>query len=754
VTENRTAGATVRPRTGAEVSSTVDFQRLFGGLPTAYLVMTPDLVIAEVNPAYLQLLDRNREELVGTPVFEAFPPSPDALAPDGTNPLRTSFERVRDTGEPDVMPLLKYDVVDADSGEHQERFWSLIHSALRGPDGEIALVLQRVEDVTDYVRSRRGLGSAGDPDLEQRITDVEAQLYNRVQQLEAAERAATAAVLALEASERRARAVLDTAVDAILTFDAEGRIESVNRAAEEMFGFPAEELLGRDVSMLMLDVQLPATEPRDGPWMPSQRTPGRTREVVGRRRDGSTFPVQLAVSAVGSEPPSYAGVARDVTERKRLETQLRHQSAHDPLTGLANRTLLMERLEVLADQLATRPGLLALYFVDLDRFKMVNDSLGHEAGDLLLRQTAARLRGAVRPEDLVARIGGDEFVIVCGDLHDLLEAETVARRLVSTLAEPLHLQGQEVFVTASIGVVTDDGRRAAAELLADADAAMYTSKQTGRGRYSVVDDEARATFADRVQLSSQLVRALEREELRAHYQAVVDLRSQDVVGTEALLRWQHPTRGVLAPAAFLDLAGDLGLSAELDSWMLVTACLQAAEWSRAVGRPLGVCVNLSSRSLADRRLTGTVARALDASGLPPGLLTLEITEGGLMQDASCTVRTLGSLRDLGVQLAIDDFGTGYSSLSYLQQFPVHALKIDRTFVGRLDGAGPDAADAAKIVRTIVSLASGLGLRTVAEGIETPAQLAAVTELGCDLGQGFLLGRPALADTLLDRAVTG
>lgn len=722
----------------------VDFEELFAGLPTPYLVMTPDLVIVEANRAYLELLGRTREELLGRPVFEAFPPAPDALDEEGRNPLEISFLRARETGRPDVMPQYQYDVLDPDTGELAERHWSLTSAPLLGPDGRTQLILQRVEDVSDYVRDSEGDRSDADRGQawHRRAQAVEADLHLRMQQLRAAQEASEVATAALRASQQRAQAVLDTAVDGIITIDGDGQIESVNPAAEKMFGYAEGELVGRNIRTLMPD---PHRSQHDEVLERYRRTGerriiGSQQEVAGRRRDGSIFPMELAVSEIGSDRRLFTGIVRDITERKRLEAQLSHQALHDPLTGLANRALLVQRLELAVARRARHPGLLALLFIDLDRFKLINDTLGHDAGDELLVAAAARLRAAVRPEDLVARLGGDEFVVLCEDLAYSADAEKLAQRVAETMAASVSLRGREIYGSASVGLVTDTGERSASELLADADIAMYQAKGQGRGRYSVLDAASRAMSTDRLQLTSDLHRVLDRAELRAAYQPLVALETGGIIGAEALMRWQHPERGTLAPGAFLGLADDVGLIGDFDAWMLVTACADAAGWARQIGRSIGVWVNLSGRSLADRRLVDTVGQALERAQLAPGLLTLEITEGTLMQNAAATVRTLAQLRDLGVRLAVDDFGTGFSSLAYLQQFPVHALKVDRSFVARLD-QGDEAEGSAAIIRAIASLAAGLDLLTVAEGIETPEQLAAATALGCDLGQGFFLGRP-------------
>jgi diguanylate cyclase (GGDEF)-like protein len=381
-------------------------------------------------------------------------------------------------------------------------------------------------------------------------------------------------------------------------------------------------------------------------------------------------------SAGGVEQPVANVQLVDITERKQLEAQLAHEALHDPLTRLANRALLLNRLEHGLERLRRHPGVVALLFVDLDRFKMVNDTLGHEAGDELLVQTAARLRSTVRPQDLVARLGGDEFVLLCDELHDASEAETVADRVLAAVSQPVWLQNREVFLSASVGVAEQLRRAALTGAGDDADAAMYQAKGSGRDRYALFDTAAHAAGSEQLQLSGELHRALEREEMISYYQPLVDLLTGEVIAAEGLLRWQHPTCGLLLPGAFLHTAEDTGLIRDLDGWMLSTACRDASLWADRLRRPVGIWINVSARSLADPALPDTVAAALARSRLDPPLLTLEITEGALMQDATTTVRSLEALRALGVQLAVDDFGTGYSSLTYLQRFPVHALRPD------------------------------------------------------------------------------
>ncbi len=419
-----------------------------------------------------------------------------------------------------------------------------------------------------------------------------------------------------------------------------------------------------------------------------------------------------------------------------------HQATHDPLTGLPNRSLVLDRLEQALARAQRTGGRVTVLFADLDRFKVVNDSFGHSAGDGVLLCVSERLRAAVRPHDTVGRLAGDEFVVVCEDLTDR-EALDVARRMAAAVAQPIVLGGRESVITASIGIAHADPGTRPEEMLRDSDVAMYRAKERGRSRIELFDAEMRRRMVDRLETERSLRTAIAAGELRLDYQPLVSFDGWQVIAAEALVRWDHPERGEIGPAEFIPLAEESGLILPLGRWVLTEACRQLAVW-RADGRPdLRVTVNLSARQFADPDLIGDVAGALARAGLPPDALWLEITESVLMEEVEATAETLLGLKRLGVHLAVDDFGTGYSSLSYLKRFPVDMLKIDRTFI---DGLGTDPEDGA-IVLAIVSLAQALRLGVVAEGVEYFHQLEALHRLGCDAVQGFLLGRPAPADGL-------
>ena len=438
------------------------------------------------------------------------------------------------------------------------------------------------------------------------------------------------------------------------------------------------------------------------------------------------------------------GTGQDVTERRAAERLLEHQALHDPLTGLPNRALFLDRLQHALAR-ARRPGTsLAVYFCDVDDFKDVNDSLGHDAGDELLIALPARLREGLRSGDTVARFGGDEFVVLCEDLDSEGEAIRIAERIGEAFALPFELEGRPHHLSVSVGVVFARGGAAtAAELLRDADAAMYRAKGRGKGGFELYDAQMRASLVARLETESDLRGALERRELRLHWQPVVALAASEAddafVGAEALVRWQHPERGLLAPAAFIAVAEDSGLIAPLGAWVLEEACRQARAW----GGGRFASVNLSPRQLSHSDVPALLERALEETGVDPGLLELEITENVLMEQSADTLATLRRLKAMGVRLVLDDFGTGWSSLAYLKRFPLDGLKIDREFVAGLGSSAEDTA----IVAAVLSMAQALDLAVIAEGVETDAQLAWLRARGCGFAQGYLLGRPAPPERL-------
>ena len=533
--------------------------------------------------------------------------------------------------------------------------------------------------------------------------------------------------------------------NAVIITDAklpDGPVVYANPAAERITGYPLEEILGRNPRFL----QGPYSDLEEVAKL--RRAIAEGREFYGvlrnRRKDGSDFFNEMYVAPVRDGDGAlthFVGIQNDATERRELEDQLAHQAFHDPLTGLPNRALFMDRLEQAIARTARSGRHAAALFADLDNFKDVNDSLGHEAGDRLLIAVAERLRGCLRNEDTLARFGGDEFVVLLEDATGGGVAVRLAERLLECLAPPFSLAGERVFVSASIGVALhgpSDSDRVEV-FLSRADAAMYEAKRHGKARYVTYDPAIHARNRDRLRMINDLRVALEREEFLLHYQPKVDLQTGDIVHIEALVRWQHPRRGLVLPAEFVPLAEETGLIVPLGRWVLEEACARVRRWQEIYpSTPTLVAnVNLSATQFRQPDLAGEVAEALEHAGLDPACLELEITEGVLMEDAPATGAVLEKLKALGIKVAVDDFGTGYSSLSYLKRFPVDTLKIDRAFV---DGLGTDPEDEV-LVSGMIGLAHALGLDVVAEGVETERQVASLKEMGCDIAQGYHFSRP-------------
>jgi diguanylate cyclase (GGDEF)-like protein len=464
-------------------------------------------------------------------------------------------------------------------------------------------------------------------------------------------------------------------------------------------------------------------------------------EIWNRRKSGEIYPEWLTINAVRDEfgrLVNYVAVFSDISGIKQSQAQLAHLAHHDPLTGLPNRLLFNDRLDHALDRARRDGSQLAVLFVDLDRFKHINDSLGHLAGDGLLQEVAARLTGAVRREDTVARMGGDEFTLLLEDLRRPEDAAVLARKLLDVLSGPYSVAGRELFVTASVGIslYPRDGS-GCEELIRNADAAMYQAKEEGRNGYHFYLPELTAAALQRVHLEADLRRALARGELSVHYQPQIDLDSGRLIGAEALVRWRHPEQGMIPPDRFIHLAEDTGLIIELGELVLRTACRQAVEWL-AAGVPVErIAVNVSAQQVQRSDFVATVRSALRDTGLPPRHLELEVTESFIMGQAEAGIRVLQALRELGVRLAVDDFGTGYSSLGYLKRLPIHMLKIDRSFVSDLQGDSGDLA----IAKAVIALGRTLGLKVIAEGVEHDHQAGLLRAEGCHYGQGYLFGRP-------------
>ena len=465
-----------------------------------------------------------------------------------------------------------------------------------------------------------------------------------------------------------------------------------------------------------------------------------------RRKDGELIWISENARVVreGNGAVSYyEGTVEDITATRESKERLLHDALHDRLTGLSNRALFMDRLEQKFAHLERKPdSLFAVLFLDFDRFKNINDSLGHLAGDQLLKAISGRLQECLRPGDTVSRFGGDEFAILLENVTELSDATIVAERVQRAMSSPFQLGSQQVFSSASIGIALGHSEYERAEdLLRDADMAMYRAKARGKARHEVFDAEMHTRAVALLQLETDLRWAIERDEFRLYYQPIVNLADGAVIGFEALIRWQHPQRGLVSPAEFIPIAEETGWIVPIGRWVLEEACAQLARWQAETKAPLSMSVNLSGKQFSQPDLIELVETIIRESGIAPNSLKLEITESAIMEDAQIVTTRLLQLRKLGVQLGLDDFGTGYSSLSYLHRFPLDTLKIDRSFVARLLEDGENR----EIVRTIVTLGKNLGMNVVAEGVEEAQQLSDLRDLDCQHGQGYLFARPLPAD---------
>ncbi|QIG43684.1 EAL domain-containing protein [Nocardioides anomalus] len=544
---------------------------------------------------------------------------------------------------------------------------------------------------------------------------------------------------AADAGERRLHALVQSSSDVVAILDPDARASYVSPAAAHVLGHDADDLLGGG----LLDLVAAADRPQILHVVSSAR-PGRQQELQLRmdHADGRALVAEGTLTDLRDEPTVQGWVltVRDVTERARLQEDLARQAFHDSLTGLANRQLFTDRLDHALSRRSGSPRPLAVLFVDLDDFKHVNDSLGHATGDELLVAVAARIAAGVRPGDTAARLGGDEFAVLLEDT-DLTTASQLAHRLLVAVAEPVTLDGHTHTVRASVGLAEAvPGEEDGAATMRHADVAMYAAKERGKGGLAVYDSAAHERALETLTLRRELEAAVDDGALALHYQPTVDLATGAVTGFEALVRWPHPTRGVVPPLEFIPLAEQTGLIVRLGTWVLRTAVRDAASLQSSTHRP-SVAVNVSARQLVHPGFVTLVRSALADSGLAPDRLTLEVTETALLSDVEAGVTALTTLRRQGVRVAIDDFGTGYSSLSHLARLPVDVLKVDKSFVDRLEHDRDDA-----LVSAILAMSRALRLTSVAEGVEDPGQADWLREAGCALGQGYLWSRPVELET--------
>jgi diguanylate cyclase (GGDEF)-like protein/PAS domain S-box-containing protein len=712
------------------------FRRGFADSPVGMAIISADWRWLEVNDALCRMLGRSRDELVGHSPAEV-------TYPDDIGRSRAVVDRTL-AGAADQELLKRY--VRPDGGV----VWAAVHSIyVPGRRGEgwfyahlqdMTAERQAQEAVARQARQQAAVAALGRYALEEQdlesVMDRVAQTVAETLELELSavlEITPRGSALRLvagvgwpEGQVRRALVPAGPSSQAGYTLLEQVPVVTPDVAGETRFAFAPALLAAGARSGITV-----AIASRHGDW-----------GVLGAH---ARAPRRFAPDEADFLR-AVANVISSAVDRNRVDEEVRHRAMHDPLTGLPNRALALDRLEGALARRRRDGRAVAVLLADLDQFKLVNDSMGHQAGDDLLVALAPRLHDAVRPSDTVARLGGDEFLVVCEQLEGAHEAIRVAERVAQAINQPIVLAAGEHFITASIGIAVAESADAdPTDLVRDADAAMYRAKERGRGRYELFDDRLRKRVLMRLRTENELRRGIEQGELRVVYQPVVELEGGTVTAVEALVRWQHPERGLVDPVDFIPVAEDSGLINALGDWVLTRACRDGAEWQRRFQRaePLLMCVNTSPRQLANAAFPARVADIMDRHGLAPGSLALEITESVLMEEAHAPVTVLASLREYGLRLMLDDFGTGYSSLAYLRRFPLDVLKIDRSFVA---GLGRDDEDSA-IVAAIVQMARTLGLTVVAEGVERPEQLERLRELECELAQGRLIAEPMPAAEL-------
>jgi diguanylate cyclase (GGDEF)-like protein/PAS domain S-box-containing protein len=567
--------------------------------------------------------------------------------------------------------------------------------------------------------------------MQARVQEREIDFIALNEELERRVRARTAELRLAE------RVILNT-IEGVIVTDAGGRIVSVNPAFSDITGYAAEEVIGRNPNLLSSHRHPP--EFFCTMWEDLSRNGFWRGEVWNRRKSGELFLENLTISRIPGDddfPTHFVGVFQDITELRSKDARIRHLAYHDPLTGLANRMLLQDRLKHALSLAQRNRRMVGLMFIDLDRFKSINDSLGHDVGDSLLQEVASRISRCVRISDTVARPGGDEFLVITDEIPRADACAVVAQKIIAALSQPMEICGHAIQIGCSVGIaVYPEDAATSVDLMKHADAAMYAAKGAGGGVFRYFQAEMTERNLQRLTLEMDLRRAISNGEMELHYQPKLDLRTHALVGLEALVRWRCPDRGLVLPGEFIPVAEETGVIIELGDWVLEEACRQIAGWQAQGILPAPVAVNVSSRQFQKVNLADRVREATDRHRIDPALLELELTESTVMTNILQTIEVFQALRGIGVSIAVDDFGTGYSSLTYLRRLPVNVIKIDRSFVVGLGSSDEDA----EIIRTIIALARALGLTVVAEGVETTGQAEVLRTLECDLAQGFLFSR--------------
>jgi diguanylate cyclase (GGDEF)-like protein/PAS domain S-box-containing protein len=729
------------------MASSIDYRSLFDSLPTAHLLIAPDLKIIEANTAFLQATGRGREELIGIPVFSAFPPNPDDPDNSAVIALHQPLTTVIATHAPHTMSMLRYPIarITPEGTIYEEHYWSVINTPVVDSSGKFAAVLQSVIDVTDTQRDITNMqrhlvqpASAQHNDQQQdgqADSSAESTLFTRSQTIQAVNQA-------LEAERRRLRHLFDRAPGFVaFTRGPEHIYEMANPAFYELLGY--RNLIGKPMREAVPELEQSVLVRMDEAYQSGNAFVGRKKQLFLQEHPGadrSAVYVDFVMQPIAEADGSISGLViqgHDITEQKRSEAEIWRQANFDVLTELPNRRLFRDRLDQEVKKAQRNEQSVALFFIDLDHFKEANDLLGHDVGDLLLKEAGARIHACVRESDTVARLGGDEFTVILPALHDVSHTEQVAQKIIESLAEPFMPGNELVYLSASIGITLYKADASTPEdMIRNADQAMYAAKNAGRNQFSYFTGSMQQEARNRLRMISDLRNALHAGQFEVQYQPMLELSSQRIAKAEALLRWHHPRLGLVDPGRFIPLAEESGLINEIGDWVFREAATCSQRWSERFDAPFQISVNQSPIQFFQRSQGMDWPNHLKDRGLSGGSILIDISEALLIKASSNVTNQLLHYRDAGIQVALDDFGTGYSSMSYLQKFDIDYLKIDQSFVQRMTTSAGDSA----IVRSIILMAHELGLKVIAEGIETSEQNELLVAAGCDYGQGFLFSQ--------------
>jgi diguanylate cyclase (GGDEF)-like protein/PAS domain S-box-containing protein len=611
---------------------------------------------------------------------------------------------------------------------------------VKDPSGNPSCIITISEDIT--------LRKQAEEDLRNAHSELEQKVLERTRELRESNRMLEQELKERQAAESRLRLLgkfFENTNEAVLIIDSRARIIEVNDAFTRITGFAKEEVIGKKPALLRSDRR--SKRPLNNIWRSVVKSGSWQGEASDQRKNGEIYAVWLSISPVrdrSNTPTHYVAIAADISDIKKSEERLEHLAHHDSLTDLPNRTLFSDRLNQAISYAKRNEKIMAVMLLDLDRFKEVNDTLGHRLGDQLLVNVSRRLKSRLRNTDTISRLGGDEFAVILPDISSIEKAAHVAQQLMNALSEPFALEGHEVYITTSIGITiypADSDDRD--ELLINADAAMYHAKSKGKNNFQFFTPAMNTKIIEKLFIESKLRHALDNNEFMLCFQPQIETGTESIVGMEALLRWTNPELGEVSAEKFIPIAEDTGLIIPIGEWVIREACREVKTWQDEGLPVMNLSVNLSARQFHRQTIIGTISRILDETGFDPQRLELEITESVIMQDVEENIQTLRGLKDLGIRLSIDDFGTGYSSLNYLKRFPIDVLKIDRSFVMDIVSDPDDSS----VVSAIIALAHSLGLKVIAEGVETAEQLAFLKERGCNEVQGYYFSRPVPGHTV-------